>query len=249
MVVLPLKPPWPGVLERPLADQEGGAPRITVWMESARTPPRTARASEGCCALGRLAATLRGRGHREGRGAACSGALTTHAWSWCTPRCSERLSGREARAAGGAGGPETCFSLCFRSLSFTGTFASAKYKLVRVLFTTVFALSRQPGSCFRRTPGASRKSPNERFLVTPLLWFLWPLWHVALMSAPLFLAPASLSGHTWLSRPHLALSHLPDSSPLSSQPPSSHPRAPGRPAPQRAWPPPPPALLSRDHSD
>lgn len=71
-VVLPPKPPRPGVLERALAAQEGGAPRISVWMASARTPPTSSEgqakgaAHRGAASHAELAATWRGGAGAEG---------------------------------------------------------------------------------------------------------------------------------------------------------------------------------------
>lgn len=56
LVVLAPKLPRPRVFERPLADQEGGAPRIAVWMESAQTPPTSSEGQAKDAAHGEAAA-------------------------------------------------------------------------------------------------------------------------------------------------------------------------------------------------
>lgn len=53
--------------------------------------------------------------------------------------------------------------------------------------------------------------------------FLWPLWHVALVSAPWSFKPASLSGYTWLAPTSQIPLHCP----------RGRPPAPGRAAAQR----------------
>lgn len=74
--------------------------------------------------------------------------------------------------------------------------------------------------------------------------FLWPLWHVALVSAPWSFKPASLSGHTWLAPTSQIPLHCPS---LSTVPAAARLRLAG-PLLSAAGLPPPPARLSRGHS-
>lgn len=51
----------------------------------------------------------------------------------------------------------------------------------------------------------AHRSPSGAPVVTPVLLFLWPLWRVALTTAPLFPRPSSLSGSVGSGRPVFSL--------------------------------------------